>query len=1062
MAQLPQSNRNVQKVCGLLAVLLSASLVSTHPASAQTSLATPSSPFGALEWRSIGPAVMGGRLDAVAGVPGQPNTIYLGHSSGGLFKSTDGGVKFVSAFDQGTTQSIGAIAISPASPDEVYIGTGEGFPRYPTSFGDGVYKSVDGAKTWTHIGLERTERISRIAIDPYDPKTLLVAAMGHEWGPNQERGVFRSTDGGTSWKRVLFVNDTTGASDVQFDPKNPNIVYAGMFDYMRYPWLIRSGGAGSGLYRSSDAGETWTKLTDPALQNGLPTGLIDRVGLSISPSNPDVVYAILPNSDGLLYRTPDGGKHWTMVNADRNLDSRHFYFSQIRVDPQDENRIYVLSGSFMTSQDGGKSFRVINAGGDNHDLWIDPTNPSRLLEGSDMGFYTSNDRGETWDYLNTIPSGQAYRVGFDMDEPYHVMAGFQDHEVWWGPNELWSESGVTNSDWHHLVVWGDGNYAIADPRDSSRVYLDTHFGDITRVNTKTGEARFITPYAVSQAGTGVGDFKYRFSWDAPLYMSPHNPDVVYFGGNVLFKTADQGNTWTIISPDLSTNNSEELKSSGGPISPDNSNAESHCTIFAISEDAADSKTLWVGTDDGNLQITRDSGAHWTNVVKNVHGLPEDSWVSSIHASHTIAGRAYVSFDRHQLDDFSSYAYVTDDYGKSWRNISPGLSSFVHVVYEDPRQPNLLYAGTQTGIFASLDRGASWSDLRLGLPHLPVYDITVHPRDNDLIIATHARGIYILDDVTPLQHLSEARNAPATVFAPPKAVRYIPTPTVKRGARPFVARNKPYGAMISYYLPQSPTQTSAKVLLNIVDAGGRHVRTLNPTTASGVNRIIWNLREDVPGAQQLPGERTGRSRIDRAPLGVKVLPGEYRVELDINGYHTSAPLKVTMDPRRTYRREDLIAEQVAGRHLIEMQQTAQRALEEVTTLNKQLQALKTVPAATSLETARNSLQTRLQDISEELLNTRPAHPQTILQQIAYLNHLVLDLYDGAPTRAQTESIDTNRKQLTEVITQIERIKTTTLPSFNERLKSVGLPAVSASLSKQNASVAGPTDAEEDAH
>ena len=483
-----------------------------------------------------------------------------------------------------------------------------------------------------------------------------------------------------------------------------------------------------------------------------------------------------------------------MINGDRNLDSRHFYFSQVRVDPKDENRVYVLSGEFQTSEDGGKSFHVINAGGDNHDLWIDPTDPNRLLEGSDMGFYASNNRGRTWDYFNTVPMGQAYRIGYDMDEPYHVMAGFQDHEVWWGPNEVWSDSGVTNGDWKHLVVWGDGNYAMADPTDANTVYLDTHFGDITRVDVRTGEAQFITPYPVSQTGTGVGAFKYRFSWDAPLYISPHNSNVLYFGGNVLFRTADRGNTWTVVSPDLTTNNPEEQKSSGGPIAADNSNAESHCTIFAIAEDAADAKTLWVGTDDGNLQLTRDGGAHWTNVVRNVAGLPANSWVSSIHASHTVPGRAYVSFDRHQMGDSASYVYVTDDYGKSWKKISDGLSSYVHVVFEDPRQPNLLYAGTQTGVFASFDRGLTWTDLRLGLPHLPVFDLTVHPRDNDLIIATYGRGIYVLDDVTPLQHLAQAEKAQGMVFKPVTAYRYIPTPSVKRGARPFVAKNKPYGAI----------------------------------------------------------------------------------------------------------------------------------------------------------------------------------------------------------------------------------------------------------------------------
>lgn len=1006
----------------------------------QEKSSTNPAPFGDLQWRAVGPAVMGGRLDAVAGVPGQPNIIYLGHSSGGLFKSTDGGAKFVPVFDKEATLSIGAIAISPKDPNVVYVGTGEGFPRYPASIGDGVYKSVDGAKTWQNVGLHTSERIARIAIDPNDPNIVLVAAMGHEWGPNEERGIFRSTDAGATWKRVLFVNNTTGASDVQFNPKNPNIVYAGMFDYLRQPWSIRQGGPGSGLYRSSDAGKTWTRLNDASLHNGLPAGLVDRVGVAISPSNPKVVYSFLPNKDGLLYRSADDGAHWTMVNASRNIDSRHFYFSQVRVDPVDENRVYVLSGEFLVSEDGGKTFRVIHAGGDNHDLWIDPTNADRLLEGSDMGFYMSNDHGVTWDYLNTVPFGQAYRVGFDMDEPYHVMAGFQDHEVWWGPNEKWSDSGVTNGDWRHLVVWGDGNYAFADPRNANTVYLDTHFGDITRVNLKTGEARFITPYPVSEAGTGVGDFKYRFSWDAPVYMSPHNPDVIYFGAQVLFKTSDGGNTWSIISPDLSTDNPAEMKSSGGPVSPDNSNAEAHCTIFAISEDAVNPNVLWVGTDDGNLQITRDGGHHWSNVVSNVPGLPPNSWVSSIHASHTVAGRAYVSFDRHQLDDFASYVYVTDDYGKTWRKISDGISSYVHVVFEDPRQPNLLYAGTQLGIFASFDRGKTWSDLRLGLPHLPVYDITVHPRDNDLIVATHARGIYILDDVTALQQLAEAQSSPAKLFPPMPAVRFIPTPSVRRGVRPFVAKNKPYGAVLSYYLSPSAAQPNEKVELEISDSTGKHVRTLKGTSQPGINRVVWDLREDIPGATKPDPVTPGRSAGPGRPMrGAKVLPGIYAVDLSAGEHRTSAKLTVKMDPRRTYNREDLIAEQQAERRLLAMEQQANHALWEIHSLDTQLTSLQGRLANTPLGREASALQTQLQNISLQLQNTKPSHPPAVLQQLMFLNHL-FDLYDGAPTKAQSEWIGRNGEQLAVVMGTLDETLKTSLPQFNDRLKAADIPAL----------------------
>ena len=760
---------------------------------------------------------------------------------------------------------------------------------------------------------------------------------------------------------------------------------------------------------------------------------------------------MLPNKQGLLYKTEDGGARWTMINGDRNLDSRHFYFSQVRVDPKDENRVYVLSGEFLTSEDGGKSFRVINAGGDNHDLWIDPTDPNRLLEGSDMGFYASNNRGRTWDYFNTVPMGQAYRVGYDMDEPYHVMAGFQDHEVWWGPNEIWSDSGVTNGDWKHLVVWGDGNYAMADPSDANTVYLDTHFGDITRVDVRTGEAQFITPYPVSQTGTGVGAFKYRFSWDAPLYMSPHDPNVLYFGGNVLFRTGDRGNTWTVVSPDLTTNNPEEEKSSGGPIAPDNSNAEAHCTIFAIAEDAVDSKTLWVGTDDGILQLTRDGGAHWTNVVHNVAGLPANSWVSSIHTSHTVAGRAYVSFDRHQMGDSAPYVYVTDDYGKSWKKISEGLSSYVHVVFEDPRQPNLLYAGTQVGVFASFDRGLTWTDLRLGLPHLPVFDVTVHPRDNDLIIATYGRGIYVLDDVTPLQHLAEAqrtysqkadsRKAMGMVFKPVTAYRYIPTPSVKRGARPFVAKNKPDGAMVSYYLPATVAEQKPSIALDIEDSNGKHVRTLTPTSNEGINRVVWDLREDLPGQEASAGAQGRRRQGGGRPVrGVKVLPGEYLVKLTVAGQSSQSRLEVKMDPHRTYRREDLVAEQKAGRQLVAMEHEGLQAMATINALEKQVAGAKEKLAASSSAGEIDSIQGQLHTMSNALMNTEPDHPQTILQQIAFLNHLVVDLYDGAPTRAQTMAIDHNQQQLTKLVSELDHLQKVEVAKLNAQLKTAGLPVI----------------------
>ncbi|HEX7051770.1 MAG TPA: hypothetical protein VF188_16310 [Longimicrobiales bacterium] len=713
--------------------------------------------LGGLSWRSIGPAMFGGRVADVAGVPGDPDILYVGAASSGLFKSTNGGITFESVFDSGNTLSIGAIAVQPDDPDVVYVGTGEGAVRNSISYGDGIYKTTDGGKTWVHLGLDDTERFSRIVIHPTDPRIVFAAAMGHAFGPNEERGVYRSTDGGVTWQRVLYVDETTGASDVAIDPEDPDIVYAGMYDYRRRPWHFRSGGPGSGLYRSTDGGDTWTKLTDPALDNGLPGGVLGRIGISIHRADPNVVYALIESTEGVLWRSDDRGITWRMVNDDRRLNNRPFYYTQVRADPVDPDRVYTLAGRFNVSTDGGRTFGPSGGRmfGDHHALWIDPLDPSRLLCGTDGGFFVSNDYGRHWDFLNNIPLAQAYHVGVDMAEPYNVAGGFQDHEIWRGPNEKWNRTGVRGGHWVRLRYMADGMYALPDPRDPNIIYYNGHFGDITRIDMRNAEERYIQPYPPGPAGGGANLEQYRFNWNSPIHMSPNDPDVIYYGGNVLFKTTDGGSTWTVISPDLTTDDPAKQQPSGGPITPDNTRAEFHSTILAIAESPRDPEVIWVGTDDGNVQLTRDGGKHWTNVAPNIEGAPAFSWVAAIRASHADAGTAYVAIDQHRMDDFTPYAFMTTDYGRTWRRISDGLRGYVHIVMEDPREPNLLYAGTELGIFVSFDRGASWTDFRLGLPPLAVRDMTVHPRDNDLVIATHARGFYILDDVTPLQGLARA-------------------------------------------------------------------------------------------------------------------------------------------------------------------------------------------------------------------------------------------------------------------------------------------------------------------
>lgn len=996
-----------------------------------------------LEWRSIGPAHFGGRVTDVAGVPGDPKTLYVAHASAGLFKSTNGGTTFTSIFNDGSTLSVGAIALSPQDPNVIYIGTGEGDPRNSTSFGDGIYKSEDGGKRWAHLGLDESERFSTIVVHPQDPDIVMAGAMGHEWGPNEERGVYRSSDGGKTWTRVLHVNDTTGASDLCLDPGNPDIVYAGMYDYLRQPWHFRSGGSGSGLYRSSDGGRTWTRLTDPVLRNGLPgTGLLGRIGVSVSRSNPNVVYTIIESQEeGELWRSEDRGMTWKMVNADPRINNRPFYYSDIRADPEDENRVYSLAGDLWVSVDGGRTFSrsgsYMSRFGDNHALWIDPADAQRLLLGNDGGFYISNDRGEHWHFLNNMPMAQAYHVGVDMDDPYHVLGGFQDHEIWRGPNEKWNQVGVRGGDWRRLRYMADGMYTVPDPRDSNIVYYNGHFGDITRVDLRTGEERYIQPYPVGPTGTGAHAELYRFNWNSPIHMSPTNPDVIYYGGNVLFKTTDGGDSWEIISPDLTTNDPQKMKLSGGPITLDNTRAEYHCTILAIAESPVDPEVIWVGTDDGNIQITRDGGVTWTNVSDRIQGFPPESWVSAIKASYKEAGTAYVAVDQHRMDDFAPYAFMTTDFGATWIDISGGLRGYVHIALEDPHTPNLLYAGTELGIFASFNHGRTWTDLRLGLPPLSVRDMVVHPRDNDLVIATHARGFYILDDVTPLQNLAGGIPEDMALFPPRRATRYTPaSDTSTIGDNVFAARNKPYGAVLSYYLAETLPQEKS-IELEILNADGQVIQSLEGPGEKGVNRIVWNLREDT-----LRDIHRGRETPWYASLrdGPRVMPGEYRVRLSALGKSVEQSLSVRLDPRIRVSPEDLAAYYEAVKNLVRMQFQIGEALHSIQEVSRQLAGLRERLTDSALEERTEKLSAKLSTIRDKLQPPRQSPENINLRgKISWLLRQVRG-NTGRPTRAQAEWIGIFDKQLEQVLEELREVYAGRLSELNKSLRSAGLSPI----------------------
>ncbi len=946
--------------------------------------------FGALKWRVVGPAVMGGRLDAVAGVPGDANTIYLAHSSGGLYKSINGGMTFEAIFDAGRSSAIGAIAVAPSNPRVLYVGTGEGFPRNTAALGDGVFRSDDAGKTWHSLGLRGTQHVAKIAIDPTNPNVALVAAMGPEFSPGGERGIYRTSDGGRTWQRVLYVNPTTGGSDVAFDPADPSVALAGTFDYLRQPWTFRGGGPGSGLYRSTDGGATWTKLTDPARHDGLPGGIINRVGLSISAHHPSVVYAIVPTRKGMLYRSDDGGVQWRLVNADQDLVFRPFYFSQIRVDPDRPNVVWNISGELKRSTDGGKHFHGIYAGGDNHDLWIDPSNPKRVLLGSDMGFDFSNDDGKTWSFVNTVPFAQIYRVGYDRAVPYHVMGGMQDHEVWWGPNTLWNDTGVAGGSWRNVSDWGDGQYVVPDPRDGQILYEDTHFGDLTQRDLRTGEARYISPQPVIAFGTGAGTQKYRFNWSAPLLVSTRDPGTIYYGGNVLFRSRDAGQSWSVISPDLTAPcNPAWLLPSGGPITHDNTNAETYCTIFAIAE-GPHAGTLWVGTDDGHVDVTNDDGGSWTDVGKNIEGVPAHAIVASIEASQVDANVAYVTFDAHRLGDTHPYIFMTRDRGSSWTRIDSGLPLWAYVVREDPREPSLLFAGTEDGIWASFDRGGHWYDARMGMNHVPVFDLQIQPDAHDLIAGTHGRGFAILDDLGPLEGLARAVQGEVALFPPADAWRYTSRPYHDIGQNAFVSDNKPYGAVISYYLrPRAQAKHKGKgkapkekVTLEILDGAGAVVRHLDGTADGGVNRVVWDLSTDPPGWPNT--KQDPRPYYVFYPLdieGPQVLPGHYTAHVHARGVTLSVPLTVRLDPESDAGTAQLQAQFDALKSLAQDQERGEVWLAKLKGHGGKYAAL-----ADQLRNGNGSE------------NAGYKQPAKVIDQIAYLRHIIATAYDG-PTQPQ---------------------------------------------------------------
>lgn len=879
-----------------------------------------------LKARSIGPAGMSGRVTAIDVVLSNPDIIYIGAATGGLWKSENGGITWKPIFDDQPVASIGAIAVFQPNPDIVWVGTGEGNPRNSVSVGNGVYKSIDGGKTWTHLGLDESERINRIVLHPTNPNIAYVGVVGKTWGEHPQRGVFKTEDGGRTWKKILYVNKNTGCTELVMDPSNPNKLFAAMWDHRRWPWFFRSGGPGSGLYMTKDGGNTWKHLTS---KDGLPEGELGRIGLAISLSQPNIVYALVEAKKSALLKSEDGGETWKVVNDDPRIARRPFYFANIRVDPELPNRIYNLHSFVQVSDDGGKTFKTLiryrDIHPDFHAMWINPNDPTHIIVGNDGGVAISYDRGKTWRFVSNLPLAQFYHINVDMETPYNIYGGMQDNGSWRGPSEVWENGGIRNHHWEE-VGFGDGFDTAPDPEDPLIGYSMSQQGFLMRWNLHTGERKDIRP----PAPDGV---RLRFNWNAGFAIDPFDHNTIYYGSQFVHKSTDRGDTWSIISPDLTTNNPEWQKQyESGGLTPDVTGAENYTTIIAIAPSPVQQGVIWVGTDDGRVHVTRDGGKTWTSVEKNIKGVPPNTWVPHIEPSKFDAATAFVVFDDHRRSNWTPYVYKTTNFGKSWQSLATkDLQGYVHVIEQDPVKPDLLFLGTEFGLYVSVDGGKQWIKWTHGFPTVAVRDLVVHPREHDLVIGTHGRAAYIIDDIRPLRTLTpELLQEAMHLFDIPDAIQYMVKQTGESrfpGHSEFRGKNQPYGALITYSLnikglprpekeekpsrQQKGKEKKPQVEIKISDEAGKVVRTFKGPAKLGINRVAWDLRADA--FKEPRREEEERFFPRRGPL---VVPGTYTVTIKYKDHEVSGKVNVLPDPRYDIPKKDRIAKwetiQEAGR------------------------------------------------------------------------------------------------------------------------------------------------------
>ncbi len=1004
-------------------------------------------PFKRLEFRLVGP-FRGGRCVAVAGHPTERLTFYFGSTGGGVWKTTDGGVFWENVSDGFFKRaSVGGLAVSSSDPNVIYAGMGEACIRGNVSHGDGVYRSTDGGRTWTHLGLAATRNIGCVRVHPRDPDTVYVAALGHAHGPNPDRGVFRSRDGGRTWQRILFRDQRTGAIDLSMDPNNPRIIYAALWEAERGPHYLKSGGPGSGIFKTTDGGDTWTELTR---NPGLPKGVLGKIGISVSAARPERVYAVVEAEDGAVFRSDDGGGSWTKLCEDRNLRQRAWYYHHIFADPADPDTAYVLNVDAWRSVDGGKTFEQwAIPHGDNHDLWIDPRDPRRMIEGNDGGATVTFNAGETWSSLYNQPTSEMYHVITDDRFPYRIYAGQQDNTAISVPSRA-RIAAITGIEAHEFGG-GESGYVAIRPDDPDVVFCGSFQGYLTRYDHRTGQSRNIMVWPEMSSGHAAKDVKYRFQWTFPIVLSPHDPNTLYVTGNHVFRSRDEGETWQVVSPDLTRNDPSRLGDSGGPITRDQTGAEYYCTVFAFAESPKERGVLWAGSDDGLIHISRDDGRTWKNVTPRA--IPAWSTISLIEASPHDPATAYVAVDRHRLDDFRPYLFKTSDHGRTWTNITRGIpeDDFCRAIREDPQRRGLLYAGTETGLYVSWDDGGSWHRLQANLPVVPIHDLVV--KDSDLVLGTHGRSFWVLDDITPLREwIAPKPRERARLFPPRPTYRirskggfpgkpvlgknYRFTDATMLGYRLSenketgervetyldAGKNPPDGVIVSYWLREKP---ESEIALSFHDARGRLIRSFSsrpdrgeaaappqaaaPTEGAGtvagpagsardeekkeprvpkdagINRFVWNMRH--PDATKIEDDPS-MEEFERALAGPIVGPGRYQVRLTVGGESLSAPLEVRLDPRVSVEQRDLQEQFDLLLGIRDKISEAHDAINVIRGVRRQVAALERRASGArsrrSVTKAGAALRRSLTAIEEELIQTKARSRQDTLNWPIKLN------------------------------------------------------------------------------